>query len=100
VKPVDLNVLIEIFGAENVIVLDEVKKMEGIVKRVVVEKRFGFILGTDGKDYFFHSSGLNGFFDDLVEDFNQQRKIVVTFDPIASAKGLRAANVTRTDGGV
>jgi cold shock CspA family protein len=74
--------------------------MEGIVKRVVPAKAFGFILGTDGKDYFFHSSGLNGFYDDLVEDLDQGKKIVVNFDPISSAKGLRAANVTRVDNGV
>lgn len=74
--------------------------MEGTVVRLMSDKRFGFIRGDDDQDYFFHQQDLNGFFDDLVEDFNTKRQIKVIFDPTQGQKGLRAANVVRIDGGV
>ncbi len=98
-KQVDLDVLIEIFGAENVVILDEVEEMNGTVARLMSDKRFGFIRGEDGKDYFFHASDLNGFWEDLVQDVDGGRKIVVTFDVVPSPKGPRAGNVVRDDGG-
>jgi len=60
----------------------------GKVKRLVMEKGFGFIVGSDGKDYFFHRSGVkdNGF-DKLLE------KDEVTFDVTMGDKGPRAENV-------
>ena len=30
----------------------------GTVKRVISERGFGFIVGEDGKEYFFHRDGL------------------------------------------
>jgi len=59
----------------------------GKVKRLVTEKGFGFIVGSDGKDYFFHRSGVqdNGF-DKLLE------KDEVTFDVTVGDKGPRAEN--------
>jgi cold shock CspA family protein len=74
--------------------------MTGTVVRLMPEKRFGFLKGEDGKDYFFHQSDFHGFFDDLVEDFNAKRTIEVTFEVTPSDKGPRAAGVTRVDGGV
>jgi cold shock protein len=74
--------------------------MNGTVIRLTADKGFGFIKGDDNKDYFFHRSDLNGFFDDLVRDFSEGRKIHVTFDSAPSLKGPRAANVVRVDGGV
>lgn len=74
--------------------------MDGTVVRLMSDKRFGFIRGEDGKDYFFHTSDFNGFFDDLITDFEERKKIAVTFDSVPSEKGLRAGNVNRVDGGV
>jgi cold shock CspA family protein len=99
-KPVDLEVLIEIFGKENVILFDEVKEMNGTIARIMSDKRFGFIKGEDNKDYFFHATDLNGFWEDLVQDVDGGRKIVVTFDVVPSPKGPRAGNVVRDDSGV
>jgi len=63
--------------------------LTGKVKRLVTEKGFGFIVGTDGKDYFFHRSGVkdNGY-EKLLE------KDDVTFDVKEGPKGPRAENVT------
>jgi len=96
----DIDLLREIFGAENVVVIDEVIQMEGTVVRLFSDKKFGFIQDANGKDYFFHASDVNGFFDDLVEDLQSGEKIRVTFDVVQSPKGTRAGNVTRVDGGV
>lgn len=74
--------------------------MNGTIARLMNDKRFGFIKGEDNKDYFFHHSDLNGFWEDLVNDHEGGRKIEVTFDSVPSPKGPRAGNVVRVDGGV
>jgi cold shock protein len=74
--------------------------MNGTVIKVMGDKRFGFIKGDDGREYFFHQSGFNGFFDDLVADVDSGRKIKVQFDVVSAPKGPRAENVTRIDDGV
>ena len=74
--------------------------MEGTIVRLMSQKRFGFIRGNDNKDYFFHAQEFNGFFDDLITDFEKIGRIEVTFDGVNSEKGPRASNVTRKDGGV
>lgn len=74
--------------------------MEGTIARIISQKSFGFIHGEDKKDYFFHRSDLNGFFDDLVADYEGGRIIKVEFESVPSQKGLRAGNVTRMDMGV
>lgn len=74
--------------------------MKGKVIKLVLERRFGFIEGEDGKEYFFHKDDLNGFFDDLAEDMMKGRKVDVNFTIVPSPKGPRAAEVTRIDGGV
>src|SRR4249920_3483523 len=90
---VDLKLLADLFGAENVVVVDEETfKMKGTVARVMADKRFGFIRGQDGVDYFFHQSDLNGFFDDLVADIATSPNLAVTFDVAPSEKGPRASN--------
>lgn len=59
----------------------------GTVKRLVRERGFGFILGQDGVELFFHRSALQGAaFDTLVEGQ------AVTFDVEKGEKGPRAAN--------
>lgn len=63
----------------------------GMVKRLVKERGFGFIEGSDGTELFFHRSALGaGGFDDLREGLG------VEFDVERGEKGARAANVKVT----
>ena len=73
--------------------------MNGIVKKVVAEKGFGFIKANE-VEYFFHRSDYSGYFDDLCEDLMQGKQVEVTFEMTASPKGPRAKDVVRVDGGV
>ena len=61
----------------------------GIIKKLVLERGFGFIAGDDGKEYFFHRSGTEGLlsFDSLMGGEK------VTFEIEASPKGPRAKAV-------
>jgi CspA family cold shock protein len=60
----------------------------GIVKRLVADKGFGFIQADNGTEYFFHQSACNGVrFDELRE--GQQ----LSFDVGQGPKGPRAENV-------
>jgi len=59
----------------------------GVVKRIQRDKGFGFIRDTNGQEYFFHRSAVQGSFEDLSEG---QR---VSFDEEQSPKGPRAGNV-------
>jgi len=61
----------------------------GSIKKVVADRGFGFITADDGKDYFFHRSGLTASldFDRLVGGEKVQ------FELEQSPKGLRAKNV-------
>jgi CspA family cold shock protein len=60
----------------------------GKIKKVVAERGFGFINDTDGREVFFHRSGLvDVSFDALKEDQ------MVEFDIENSPKGPRAVNV-------
>ncbi len=66
----------------------------GTVAKVVRDRGFGFIRGNDGKDVFFHRSGLVGLnFDDL------EQGQVVDFEVEQGPKGLRAANVRQSSSG-
>jgi CspA family cold shock protein len=62
--------------------------MNGKIKFYNFKKRFGFITGEDGQDYFFHQTGI------VIED---QRDIrddkEVTFDVEESDRGPKAVNV-------
>jgi len=61
----------------------------GIVKKVMADRGFGFITGDDGKDYFFHRSGLEPSLDfDQLEGGER-----VAFEIEASPKGPRAIHV-------
>jgi CspA family cold shock protein len=62
---------------------------EGTIKKLVQDRGFGFIASEDGKDYFFHRSGLDGAmnFDSLA---GGER---VTFEIETSQKGPRAFRV-------
>jgi CspA family cold shock protein len=60
----------------------------GTVKKLVRERGFGFITGSDGVEVFFHRSAVQGDgFDALAEGQ------AVTFDVERGEKGPRAANV-------
>jgi len=60
----------------------------GKIKKVVRERGFGFISDTDGREVFFHQSGLVEVqFDSLKEDQK------VEFDIENSPKGPRAINM-------
>lgn len=62
--------------------------MNGTIKRLVNDKGFGFILGGDGFEYFFHNSACQQTtFDDLREGQT------VTFDVGQGPKGPRGENV-------
>ncbi|MCC7571011.1 cold shock domain-containing protein [Candidatus Micrarchaeota archaeon] len=62
--------------------------MEGTVKFYNVVKRFGFISGDDGKDYFVHLSGLK-------PGTKLQEGDKVRFDSEDGEKGLKAVNVEK-----
>lgn len=60
----------------------------GKIKRIVRERGFGFISDTDGREVFFHQSGLaEGQFDALKEEQK------VEFEIESSPKGPRAIQV-------
>jgi CspA family cold shock protein len=60
----------------------------GTIKRLVSDKGFGFILGEDGQEYFFHQSAYaQGSFSDLREGQ------AVTFTKGQGPKGPRAESV-------
>ncbi len=60
----------------------------GTIKRLVRERGFGFILGEDGTELFFHRSALQGqVFDALAEGQ------AVEFEVERGDKGPRAVNV-------
>ncbi len=65
----------------------------GTLKKVVAERGFGFIAAEDGKEYFFHRSGL-----DATLDFDQlvggER---VDFQVEQSPKGPRATRIRRAE---
>jgi CspA family cold shock protein len=62
--------------------------LNGTIKRLVSDKGFGFILASDGNEYFFHNSACSDTrFDDLHEGQ------VVSFDVGQGPKGPRGENV-------
>jgi cold shock protein len=63
----------------------------GTIKRLVRDRGFGFVLGQDGTEVFFHRSALPGEgFDALTEGQ------AVEFDVERAAKGPRATNMKVT----
>jgi CspA family cold shock protein len=62
----------------------------GIIKKVVADRGFGFITGTDGKEYFFHRNN-------VVPPLEFDRLVggeAVTYELEADPKGPRAIQVT------
>jgi cold shock protein len=62
---------------------------KGTVKKVVSDRGFGFIAAEDGKEYFFHQSGL----DPSLNFDNLRGGEPVSFDIEQSQKGPRANRV-------
>jgi len=68
---------------------EEVRVATGTVKKVVADRGFGFITAEDGKEYFFHRSGLDSSLDfDRLAGGEK-----VEFEIESSPKGPRAAKV-------
>jgi CspA family cold shock protein len=64
----------------------------GRIKKLVRDRGFGFIRATDGREIFFHRTGLlNADFDNLSEEQE------VEFEIEDTPKGLRATNVQLTE---
>ena len=65
--------------------------MEGVIKFYNHEKNFGFITGDDGKDYFFHSSG--------VETGNTTKEgDKVSFEVVQGDRGPKAEKIKNVTG--
>ena len=64
--------------------------MEGTVKFFNVMKRFGFIAGEDGKEYFAHETALN-------EGVTLEENDKVTFDVEEGDRGPKAVNVSKEE---
>lgn len=62
--------------------------MKGTVKFFNVMKRFGFIAGEDGKEYFVHKSGLE-------EGLNLQENDAVEFEVEEGDRGPKAVKVKK-----
>jgi CspA family cold shock protein len=60
----------------------------GTIKKLVSDRGFGFIAAEDGKEYFFHRSGVTGNFDSMREGEK------VNFEIESSPKGPRAKSVS------
>ena len=64
-------------------------RLSGTIKNTNTEKGFGFLVGQDGRDYFFHRSEF------AAGEFEQlQRGDAVTFAAAEGSKGPRAHQVT------
>jgi cold shock protein len=64
--------------------------MQGVIKRLISDKGFGFVQASDGNEYFFHQSAVvDGSFQQLREGES------LTFDRGQGPKGPRAENVRR-----
>ncbi len=61
--------------------------MQGTIKRLKQDKGFGFILGEDKNEYFFHQSALKNV------KFEELEGRDVTFEESEGSKGLRAEDI-------
>ena len=63
--------------------------MTGTIKRITMDRGFGFIRADDGVDYFFHRSELRGGL--IFEQLREGER--VTFESKEGEKGPRAAEI-------
>ena len=66
-------------------------KSKGRIKKMVRERGFGFIRGEDGKEVFFHRSGLNGGEYDTLSEGDVVEYVVQEGPRGPRAEGVRAA---------
>lgn len=73
--------------------------MNGVVRTLVVDKKYGFIRTAQSVDYFFHRDDFEGHWEDLVIDFKNPKfgDIEVKFIDATENKGPRASQVRRID---
>lgn len=62
----------------------------GTIKRIVTDRGFGFIADDEGKEHFFHFSGLTSGL--TIEALREGQQ--VTFETERSDRGPRATNIT------
>jgi CspA family cold shock protein len=62
--------------------------MNGTIKRLILDKGFGFVAADNSKDFFFHRSVVQ---DAIFEDLREG--MPVTFDESRGPKGPRAENL-------
>lgn len=62
--------------------------MNGTVKWFNNKKGYGFIIGEDSKEYFFHHTG-------LLNNYVPTEKDAVVFETKKGDKGMQAVNVTK-----
>lgn len=78
----------EVLGGTTARAARKGKTMTGTIKKLIKDKKCGFIRGDDNVDYFFHKSAVkNAEFEDLGE--GQE----VTFEDAEGQKGPRAEDV-------
>jgi CspA family cold shock protein len=63
----------------------------GVVKKLVADRGFGFVAADDGKDYFFHRTGLEPPLEFEQLALGERLEFQLETDP----KGLRAAHLRR-----
>jgi len=71
--------------------------MLGTVNNLIAAKYFGFILGPNGQEYFFHKSDASQEdWDIMLSEFDRlgRNMVQVAFEPASTEKGPRARNVT------
>lgn len=64
--------------------------MNGVVKFFNESKNYGFITGDDGKDYFFHSSGVEN--NDILAEGNK-----VSFETEKGDRGEKAVKISKIE---
>jgi CspA family cold shock protein len=68
--------------------------MEGKIKWYKREKGFGFVVGSDNKDYFVHYTALP----QDQEDVRESDEIAVTFEVKETDRGTQAVDIKFTSG--
>ena len=73
----------------------ELERMRGKLARIYEDKGFGFIVGDDKKEYFFHFSACpKPSFANMAAANSRDEEVLVEFTPTASDRGPRAEDET------
>lgn len=72
--------------------------MQGFIKNIDFDKKYGFVRVGERDDYFFHFSDTQDW-EEMRARYNSGGKIAVEFEPTKGPKGLRAANVSVVENG-